>query len=103
MGSKYIRICIRQKLSTRIYLYLYSPKSVDPNTFVFVFGPENCICHTLSGYTGSVKKEDKKFGKFYSNIEREKMPFLLYWLKLSSCACKVVVPLYFSRSNSFAF
>ena len=47
MGSKYIRIHIRQKMSTELYLYLYSTKNIDPNIFIFVFGPENHICHTL--------------------------------------------------------
>ena len=48
---QYIHCHIYQKMSTRIYLYLYSPKNVNPNIFVNVFGPENHICHTLFKFT----------------------------------------------------
>ena len=47
IGSINIHISICQKMSTSIYLYL--PKFVNLNIFVFVFEPENCIQHTLSG------------------------------------------------------
>ena len=49
MGSEYIWTCISQNKVTPIYLYLYLPKNVYPNIFVFVFEPENRICHTMAG------------------------------------------------------
>ena len=54
MGSYYFRIC--QKMSVQIYSYSYLPNFVDPNIFVFVFGPENCICHTLISQLVSSQK-----------------------------------------------
>ena len=47
MGSKYINICIGQKISTLIYSNFNLPNKVNPAIFVFVFGPENYICHAL--------------------------------------------------------
>ena len=45
--TKFIRICIHKKFLDQIYLYSNSLKISKPNIFVFVFGQENQICHTL--------------------------------------------------------
>ena len=56
MGSKYIHIHICQQISTWIYSYLYSLKNINANTFIFLFGPENSICHMLGQHQHMLRK-----------------------------------------------
>ena len=64
-------IHIRQKMSTQIYLYSYSPNCVDPNIFVFIFGPKNGICHALMAF------QKKVFFVRWPNWQWFVIPFLL--------------------------
>ena len=41
-----ICICIRPKNGIQLYLYSYSPKNVNTNIFVLVFGLKNFVSHT---------------------------------------------------------
>ena len=54
MGSKYtyicICICICKNINQNIFIFAFV-KNFNPNISVFVFGPLNCIRHTLISRT----------------------------------------------------
>ena len=35
-----------KKISPKPFVFVFA-KNVNPNISIFIFGPENCICHTL--------------------------------------------------------